>query len=272
MIVDRGWRLAAGVAAAAVALAGCSNGSAASGGGPAVSSVPSAAPTGPQVGTSLPSGPSGLPSDPGAADPVMTLSAGASVPPDIAAGDLDTVVFAAGVMQYLHCAGSGSPTVVVATGLGVSHAAWDGPVLELAQRTRTCVYDRPGLGSSPARSSPLQVVDAGLNARELAMLLTTAHQQEPYVLVGQGYGTLVARAFARLYPGRVHTLVLAGSAPPRAASEVFWIEAGHRVDIAASTRAAGRAPTVSAAMKVLVLDIDDPGAIAAKLAGPKLTS
>ena len=253
------------VLAAAVAVAACGRGPAAGSGAgdPVAPSVPSAVATGPAGATAGASLPSGLPSDPGAADPVTTVPAGSTLSPEAATADLDTVILAAGVRQHLRCAGSGSPTVVVVTGLGVAAADWSAPVDTLAQRTRTCVYERPGLGLSPARTSPLQVVDAGVNARELATLLSVAGQQGPYVLVGQGYGTLVARAFTRLYPASVRSLVLAGAAPARTARQVFWTEAGHRVDIAASLRAAGRAPTGSASLDVVVLPTDDPASVAA---------
>ncbi len=226
---------------------------------PVVSTTPSAALPGPQTGASLPSG---LPSDPGAADPVTTTGAGGKVPAQAAAGDLDAVVLAAGVRQYLHCAGTGAPTIVVVPGLGVPHTDWSAQTATSAQLTRTCVYDRPGLGLSPPRTSPQQVADAGLNARELATLLTVTGQAAPYVLVGQGYGALVARAFVGRYPGRVRSVVLAGNAPAAVAGQIFWTEAGHRVDIASSNRAAGAFPVNGARLAVLVLRSDDPAAIA----------
>jgi pimeloyl-ACP methyl ester carboxylesterase len=266
MVAGRTRVLGCGLAVAAL-LTACSRGAAAgrASDDPVVSAGPSTVSTGPAPGASLPSG---LPSDPGAADPVTTVPAGGALPADVASGDLGAVVFAAGVLQYLHCAGTGAPTVVVVPGLGVPHTEWSAQVEALAQHSRTCVYDRPGVSLSPPRTSPLQVVDAGLNARELATLLSVAKQPAPYAVVGQGYGTLVARAFVRLFPGSVRSLVLAGSAPPAAAGQVFWTEAGHRVDIGASTRAAGRTPTGSPALDVVVLRSDDPTEIAAAVPPP----
>ncbi len=253
------------VTVASVALAACGRGPAPGSAArdPVVPSVPSGVVSGPAVPTAGASLPSGLPSDPGAADPVTPLPAGSTLSPEAAAGDLDTVILAAGVRQHLRCAGTGAPTVVVVPGLGVAAADWSAPVDTLAQRTRTCVYERPGLGLSPARTSPLQVVDAGVNARELATLLSVAGQQGPFTLVGQGYGALVARAFTRLYPASVRSLVLAGTAPARTATQVFWTEAGHRVDIAASLRTAGRTPTGTASLDVVVLRTDDPASVTA---------
>ncbi len=253
------------VTVGAAALAACGRGPAPGGGAhdPVAPPVPAAVASGspgPTAGASLPSG---LPSDPGAVDPVTTVPAGSTLSPEAAAGDLDTVILAAGVRQHLRCAGTGSPTVVVVPGLGVGAADWSASVETLAQRTRTCVYERPGLGLSPARTSPLQVVDAGVNARELATLLSVAGQPGPYALVGQGYGALVARAFTRLHPASVRSLVLAGAAPARTATEVFWTEAGHRVDIAASLRAAGRTPAGTASLDVVVLPTDDPASVTA---------
>ena len=119
------------------------------------------------------------------------------------------------------------------------------------------------MGASPPRTSPHQVLDAGLNARELATLLATAHQEGPYVLVGQGYGALVARAFAVQHPTLVRGLLLGGDAP--AAAGLFWTEAGHRVAVAASTSAAGPDPQSTSATVVVTEPDADPAALAADL-------
>jgi pimeloyl-ACP methyl ester carboxylesterase len=173
------------------------------------------------------------------------------------------VVLAGGVRQYLHCRGTGSPTVVVVTDLSVPATDWLDATAGAETTTRVCLYDRPGVGLSPPRTSPNQVTDAGLNARELAALLATARQAGPYLLVGQGYGTLVARTFAREHPTLVRGLLLGGDAP--AAAGPFWTEAGHRVAVATSTAAAGAEPQTSASDTVVTGADGDAAALGAQL-------
>ncbi len=179
----------------------------------------------------------------------------------------DEVVLAAGVRQHLACAGSGPVTVVVVTGLEVPAATWADLVAPVEPAARVCRYDRPGVGSSPPRTSPHQVVDAGLDARELATLLSVAHQPGPYLLVGQGYGTLVARAFARQHPAVVRALLLGGDAPEADSTGLSWTEAGHRVGVAASTAAAGPTPVSSSVLLVTTEPDDDAATLAADLPG-----
>jgi hypothetical protein len=219
----------------------------------------------------------GTSTEPTPTDPASTAAStasgtaaptGASSPRATRTAPFTDVVLAAGVREYLHCRGTappGAPTVVVVSDLGVSASTWTVPTAPVEAATRVCVYDRPGVGLSPPRTSPNQVVDAGLNARELLTLLATAHQDAPYLLVGQGYGTLVARAFARQHPALVRGLLLGGDAP--AADGVFWTEAGHRVGVASSTSAAGPLPEGPTTATVVIDPASDPATLVADLRG-----
>ncbi len=170
------------------------------------------------------------------------------------------VLLAGGVRQWIHCAGSGPVTVVVIAGIGSSHDDWSVSLPSLERLTRTCVSDRPGLGSSPPRSSPNQVVDAGLHARELHALLTAAGERGPYVVVGHSYGGLVARAFVHLFSGEVRGLLLLESVTPGDLTRgAFWTEAGHRVDLVASGRADAGGPPLGR-LPLVVLSASNPDA------------
>ena len=91
---------------------------------------------------------------------------------------LQRVVSADGVSQYLDCAGSGSPTLVVIPGLDSGVSDWLGELPALRRLTRTCVYDRPGIGDSPPREGSADV-DAGLHASELSAALAEARESGP---------------------------------------------------------------------------------------------
>jgi pimeloyl-ACP methyl ester carboxylesterase len=49
---------------------------------------------------------------------------------------------------YLKCVGSGRPTVVLEAGYPGDSTTWRDVQRQLGQTTRTCAYDRTGLGNS----------------------------------------------------------------------------------------------------------------------------
>jgi pimeloyl-ACP methyl ester carboxylesterase len=106
---------------------------------------------------------------------------------------------------YLECEGSGSPTVVLQAGWGSGSEAWSRVLSDLARTTRTCAYDRAGLGAS----DPIPGVhDAGDEVRDLERLLDRARIAPPYVVVGHSYGGLLARLFAVAHPQQTGGVVL----------------------------------------------------------------
>ena len=165
------------------------------------------------------------------------------------------VLRAGGVRQWIECAGSGSPTVVVIPGLHATHTMWGLVLPGFARTTRTCIYDRPGLGPSPARS-PHATVDAGLHARELMALLVAARVTGPLVVVGHSYGGLIARAFVARYRSRVAGLVLVEGVAPYDRLSHYWAEGGDRVDTWASSAAA--LPMRLGSIPLVVLSAQDP--------------
>ena len=113
-----------------------------------------------------------------------------------------------GYRLFLHCAGSGSPTVVLQPGGGgmAADMAWIAP--EVARRTRVCVYDRAGRGRSETAPSPQ---DGAQVAADLHTLLHRAGVPGPYVLAGHSFGGQYVRIFAAHYPDEVAGLVLVDS-------------------------------------------------------------
>jgi pimeloyl-ACP methyl ester carboxylesterase len=105
---------------------------------------------------------------------------------------------------YLDCAGSGAPTVVLEAGFGGSSENWRDTQRDLARTTRTCAYDRAGLGSSVGRPG---VHDASDETRDLQQLLFSARIAPPYVLVGHSYGGLLTRLYAHAHPRDVAGVV-----------------------------------------------------------------
>jgi pimeloyl-ACP methyl ester carboxylesterase len=126
-----------------------------------------------------------------------------------------------GRQMYMECSGTGSPTVVLESGLrgaadvwSMSSAGEGAPTVfpEVAKFTRVCAYDRPGTvvgGESPSRSDPVsQPTTAQDTVTDLHALLSASEEPGPYVLVGHSYGGLVVRLYAMTYPQEVSGLVL----------------------------------------------------------------
>jgi pimeloyl-ACP methyl ester carboxylesterase len=106
---------------------------------------------------------------------------------------------------FLDCVGSGRPTVVLEAGFGADTFNWREVQPQLGQTTRTCAYDRAGLGNSVALPG---VHDARAEISDLRRLLDRAHIRPPYVLVGHSYGGLLARLFANAHPKETAGVVL----------------------------------------------------------------
>ena len=104
----------------------------------------------------------------------------------------------------LHCAGTGSPTVVFDSGRTQPGYVWTPVQRQVAAFTRACWYDRAGLGWSDPGPDPSWGDSA---ARDLHGLLGAAHLPPPYVMVGASFGGYVARLYHATYPGETHGFV-----------------------------------------------------------------
>jgi pimeloyl-ACP methyl ester carboxylesterase len=115
---------------------------------------------------------------------------------------------------YVHCTGSGSPTVVLVSGLAETSVYWGGWIAPaIAQNTTVCAYDRAGQGWSDPPASPQDGVAV---ATDLHTLLDHAQIAGPYVLVGHSTGGVYIRIFAARYPDQVAGMVLLDSQPNEA--------------------------------------------------------
>jgi pimeloyl-ACP methyl ester carboxylesterase len=106
---------------------------------------------------------------------------------------------------YVNCVGSGRPTLVLEAGFPGDSTTWRDVQPQLGQTTRTCAYDRAGLGNSPPMPG---VHDARDETADLQRVLRAADIGPPYVLVGHSYGGMLARLFAAEHPEETAGVVL----------------------------------------------------------------
>lgn len=127
---------------------------------------------------------------------------------------------------YLECQGSGTPTVVLVSGLVAAADTWSyvtassGPFRpsnsavypQVGRFTRVCSYDRPGTARENGTFTPSTPVPQPTtphnDVADLHALLTAARVPGPYVLVGWSYGGPIVRIYASMYPHDVSGLVL----------------------------------------------------------------
>jgi len=113
---------------------------------------------------------------------------------------------------HLDCRGTGTPVIVLESGIGGFSLEWHAVRHALAGRARVCTYDRAGYGWSDPGPLPRT---ARRSAGELEALLSAAGERPPYVLAGHSYGGLIVREFAARWPDRTAGIALIDAAAPQ---------------------------------------------------------
>jgi pimeloyl-ACP methyl ester carboxylesterase len=138
---------------------------------------------------------------------IVTVSAAAGLGVPTTSGRLTDV---GGHRLYIECTGSGSPTVVLQSGLGESSSYWAPIARTVAESTTVCVYDRAGHGRSDEAAEPQDGIAV---ATDLHTLLERAGASGPYLLVGHSSGGPYMRVFAARFPDAVAGMVLLDAQP-----------------------------------------------------------
>jgi len=141
---------------------------------------------------------------------VVTLTAGAIAKANLAKRypAPGQMVDVGGYKMHINCTGQGSPTVILAAGMGDFSLTWANIQPEVAKYTRVCSYDRAGLGWSETSPHPRTATKM---MAELHTLLVNAKVEGPYVLVGHSLSGMLVRVYAHNYPGEVVGMVLVDS-------------------------------------------------------------
>jgi pimeloyl-ACP methyl ester carboxylesterase len=112
----------------------------------------------------------------------------------------------------LDCRGSGSPTVVLESGLdNLGSLSWSLVHDSIATTSRTCAYSRAGVMWSDAAAGAF---DSKTVAEDLHAALTKAGEHGPFVLAGHSLGGPYALIFTGLYPAEVAGLVFVDASHP----------------------------------------------------------
>ena len=218
-----------------VAVTGCGSGS----GDPDPGTSPS------QVGESIPAS--------RVAAGVMTQSDAQDLGMDwdrlrTAAGSLPwQLVSAAGVQMAVACTGVGSPTVVYLNGFtGEAADWWSIPAVAQSASNRVCLFDRPGVGLSEARSGPApRTSTPRMHADEMFALMDALGDGGPFLLVAHSFGGLIARTAATTDPDGVAGMVLVDAASPLAPDlDQPWEGEGGVIDTSAVPGEVGAGPAM----------------------------
>jgi pimeloyl-ACP methyl ester carboxylesterase len=138
--------------------------------------------------------------------PSSTTTTSALSPPttqsDSIAGRLE---IGDGRSLFMKCEGTGSPTILLEAGDNSDYRQWDLVRPRLSEATRTCAYDRSGLGHSDDASGCRGLDDL---LGDLESLLQTADIEGPYILVGTSGGGFIMAGFGARHPEEVAGLLL----------------------------------------------------------------
>jgi len=136
---------------------------------------------------------------------LLGLASWALLHTDDAAAFRHPVAIGGGRHLNMVCTGTGAPTVVFLQGHTGDITDWRKVREPVAAITRTCVYDRAGMGYSDPSPGPMTAQNI---ADDLHALLRAAKIQTPVVLAGHSMGGLFATLYADEYPKDVAGLVL----------------------------------------------------------------
>jgi pimeloyl-ACP methyl ester carboxylesterase len=113
---------------------------------------------------------------------------------------------------HINCVGTGTPSVIIDSGIGGFSLEWFKIQNNLANDVRVCTYDSAGYGWSDLGPRPRTTTRI---VKELRTLLSEAKIPGPYLLVGHSFGGYNIRYFASEYPELTAGLVLIDSSHPQ---------------------------------------------------------
>jgi pimeloyl-ACP methyl ester carboxylesterase len=138
-----------------------------------------------------------------------------------------------GYRLHLHRMGSGSPAVVMDSGLGATSLLYELILPRIAELTTAVAYDRAGYAWSDPAPSDVPRTSRQL-VTEMRALLEKAAIPPPYVLVGNSFGAINCLHYNSLYPDEVAGIVLIDPSHPEMFERMPDIPPPERVERMAS--------------------------------------
>jgi len=132
----------------------------------------------------------------------LTAGADAAEPPTTSGSQMIDI---GGRCLALTCAGAGSPSVILETGLGAESEEWALVQRETSAAARVIRYDRANRGGSAGAAGPRTALDM---VEDLHVLLRASGIAGPRILVGHSFGGLLVRLYAHRYREEVAGIVL----------------------------------------------------------------
>jgi pimeloyl-ACP methyl ester carboxylesterase len=106
---------------------------------------------------------------------------------------------------HLYCVGSGTPTVILETGIGTDWTSWRPITSKLTESHQVCVYDRAGYAWSEPGPMPRTALRA---AADLHTMLKSAAIPGPYLIVAHSFGGYIARMYASRFGDTLTGIVM----------------------------------------------------------------
>ncbi|MGL4742588.1 MAG: alpha/beta hydrolase [Sarcina sp.] len=108
--------------------------------------------------------------------------------------------------NYYNILGKEEPTILFESSSGIGIPQWDRvrTFLQEDYGIKSFAYERDGFGFSDFS----EVKSPEDQAKELKLILRKVAMNGPYILVGEGYGSIVMTNFAKLYPELVKGVIL----------------------------------------------------------------
>ena len=116
-----------------------------------------------------------------------------------------------GAKMHVQKMGSGSPAIVLESGIAASSLSWCMLQPELATLGTTYSYDRAGFGWSVSEDHDYSLTRI---TEDLHCLLRALEVPAPYILVGHSFGGYIARAYAQRFAGELAGIVLVDPLTP----------------------------------------------------------
>ncbi len=127
----------------------------------------------------------------------------------------------------LYSSGEGSPTVILAPGMGGTTLSWGRVQRHVAAYTRVVSFDHAGMGFSDP--GPLPRTSQAI-VSDLRAALKAAGIAPPYVIVGHSAGGMHMRLFAFLHPEEVVGMVMVDSSSAYQGPRLFDAETSRAWD------------------------------------------